>query len=192
MADIFTPVIERLQSIGAFKFLFPYMLSTSIFYGLLRKSEVFGKPDVNVGVNATVALVASFMVWGYPILTGVDIETQLATFFTHGIIITLVFMMSLMIIGMFFPDNLTKHLSEGILKGNKQGAMLIIGIFFGFIILVTSGLYDIFLGPLIGGSGVGISSDIFLSIGVIILLVIPFMFIMWGDRKSKSGNEGNK
>jgi hypothetical protein len=32
MPDVFTAVIERLREIGAFKFLFPYMLTSASFW----------------------------------------------------------------------------------------------------------------------------------------------------------------
>ena len=80
MASPFEDVILRLADLGFFKFLLPFLLTAAIFYGLLRKSQVFGKPEENVAVNAIVALVAGFMVWAYPIIAGVDIETQFSTF----------------------------------------------------------------------------------------------------------------
>lgn len=175
MPDIFTPVIERLREIGAFKFLFPYILTSAIFYGLLRKSQVFGKPEENAAVNAVVALVASFMVWSYPIILGVDIETQLAAFFTQGLVVTLVFMVSLMIVGMFLPPDLSKHLADNLFKGNKAWSIVIIGLIFGFIILATSGLWSVLLGPEV----IKVSTDILVMIGVIVLLVIPIIFITY-------------
>ena len=58
MSDLFVDVIKKLQDIGAFNFLFPYILTSAIFYGLLRKSQIFGKPDENVAVNGVIAIVA--------------------------------------------------------------------------------------------------------------------------------------
>lgn len=181
MPDIFTPVIERLREIGAFKFLFPYILTSAIFYGLLRKSQVFGKPEENAAVNAVVALVASFMVWSFPIIMGVDIEAQLSAFFTQGLVVTLVFTISLMIVGMFFEPNLSKQLADNLFKGNKAWSIVIIGLIFGFIILGTSGLWNVLFGPEIIGK---ISEEIIWTIGVIVLLVIPVIFITYGGEKA--------
>ena len=186
MADVFTQVIERLREIGAFKFLFPYMLTSAIFYGLLRKSQVFGKPEENVAVNATVALIASFMVWAFPIISGVDIETQLSYFFTQGIVVTLVFMVSLMIVGMFLPPDLPKHLAEGLFQGNKAVGIIIVGVFFGFVIVMTSGLWNAVLGPDV----IQIPSDIFITALIIIILIVPFIFIMWPSKAKNEKKEG--
>jgi hypothetical protein len=180
MADVFTPVIERLRDIGAFKFLFPYMLSSAVFYGLLRKSQVFGKGDENAAVNAVVALIASLMVWGYPIITGVDIETQLAAFFTQGLVVTLVFMVALLVVGMFLPPDLPKHLADNLFKGNKAGAIVVVGVVLGLIILGTSGLWNVLFGPEVFKNT---SGDTILAIGVIVLLVVPVIFITYGGGK---------
>jgi hypothetical protein len=176
MADIFTPVIERLIELGFFKFMLPYILTSAVFYGLLRKSQVFGKPDENVAVNAVVALVASFMVWASPVILGIDIQTQLAAFFTQGVVVTLVFMIALLITGMFLPPDLTTHLANNLFKGNKMGAILIVGIIFGFIIFATSGLWKVMLGPELFEQ----TSDVFVAVVVIILLAVPIIFITWG------------
>ena len=185
MADLFTAVIQRLRDIGAFTFLFPYMLTTAIFYGLLRKSQVFGKPEENAAVNAVVAMIAGFMVWAYPIIAGVNIETQLAYFFTQGVIVMLVFIFTLLIVGMFLPPDLPKHLSEGILKGNKQAAIILVGLAFAFLIVITSGLWSAVFGP----EMISISNDIFITIVVIIILIVPFLFIMWPTEKNKEGEK---
>jgi hypothetical protein len=179
MADIFTAVIERLRDIGAFTFLFPFMLTSAIFYGLLRKSQIFGKAEENTAVNAVVALVAAFMVWAYPIMIGVSLETQLAAFFTQGIVVTLVFMIALMIVGMFLPQDMSKHLAEGLLHGNKALLVVVVALFFGFLIVLTSGLWGAVFGPGV----IEISGDIIVTVIVIVLLIIPFIFILYPSKK---------
>jgi len=176
MVDIFTPVIQRLTELGFFKFMLPYILTSAVFYGLLRKSQVFGKPDENVAVNAVVALIASFMVWASPVILGIDIQTQLAAFFTQGIVVTLVFMIALLITGMFLPPDLTGYLSKNLFQGNKAGAALVIGIIFAFVIFATSGLWKVMLGPELFEQ----TSDVIIAVIVIILLAIPIIFITWG------------
>ncbi len=185
MADIFTPVIQTLIEMGFFKFVLPYILTSAVFYGLLRKSQVFGKPDENVAVNAVVAMIASFMVWASPVILGIDIQTQLAAFFTQGIVVTLVFMIALLITGMFLPPDLTKHLSENLFKGNKIGAILVVGIIFAFIIFATSGLWKVMLGT----ETFEQMSDVTIAVMVIILLAIPIIFITWGGGKEAPSEE---
>lgn len=185
MADIFTPIIQKLHELGFFKFLLPYMLTSSIFYGLLRKSEVFGRPEKNQAVNGTVALVTSLMVWAAPIIAGIDIETQLAAFFTQGLIMTLVSMVSLMIAGMFLPPNLPEVLKDAM--GNWVAALIIIGIAAGIFVFLMSGLFYALFGKVL----ISIPSDALWSIGAIILLILPIILIVGvgggGERKEKGG-----
>jgi len=176
MPDVFTPVIERLTELGFFTFMLPYLLTSAIFYGLLRKSQVFGKPDENVAVNAVVSLIAAFMVWASPVILGIDIQTQMATFFVQVVAISVVFIVALLITGMFLPSNLTQYLADNLFKGNKAGGALIIGIVLAFIIFATSGLWSTVLPPDIFKE----TSDVAAGIVMIILLVVPIIFIAWG------------
>jgi hypothetical protein len=194
MPDLFVDVIKKLQDIGAFNFLFPYILTSAIFYGLLRKSQIFGEPEKNVAVNGIVAIVAALMVLAYPILSGVSIEGLLPPFFAQALVVTLVFMVALMIMGMFLPPDLPNVLSQGLLQGNKSGAVLLVGIFFGFLVLFLSGLGNVLLGPQVLTA---IPEDMTTIIVIILLIIVPILLITW-ERKPESPptevkpKEGNK
>jgi len=204
MVDVFTIVIKKLQEMGAFNFLFPFMLTTAIFYGLLRKSKLFsvtkkeyrrdkgGKQmteEVEVGssVNAIIALVAGFMVWAYPILAGINIEQQLSMFFMQGTIVTLVLIVVLMFTSMFLPSNLPKQLQEQFLKGNKVGIILIGSVIVGVIILVTSGLMNLIVGPIF--TKIDLGNDTVLTVVVLGLLILPLIFIFKGGSIPDDGKE---
>lgn len=175
MVTPFETVILKMRDLGFFKFFFPFILTAAIFYGLLRKSQLFGDPDRNIVVNAIVALVASFFVWAMPIILGVDIETQLARFFAQGIGVTLTVMVALMIAGMFFPPDLAKSLGEKIKAGYFWGGTIIGGILIMVIVFISSGLYQVLFPR---GIGISISNDIFITLGVIILLVVTLAIIV--------------
>lgn len=171
MADPFQTVILKMREFGFFQFLFPFMLSAAVFYGLLRKSQVFGKPDENISVNATVALVASFMVWSYPILAGVNVETQLSTFFMHGMTATLVILIGILISSMFFKPDLPDQLSSILKTGRGAGIVLVAGVIIGGGVLFSSGLINV-LKP------TWIASETLSTIGVIFLLLITVLIIV--------------
>jgi len=207
VVDIFTIVIKKLQEMGAFNFLFPFMLTTAIFYGLLRKSKLFsitrkehrkdksGKDfemEVEVGgsVNAIIALVAGFMVWAYPILAGINIEQQLSAFFIQGMIVTLVFVVVLMLTGLFLPPDLPKQLQEQFLKGNKVGIILVGAAIVGIIILLTSGLLNLIIGPIF--MKIDLANDTILSVVVLGLLILPLIFIFREGKKEDPSNKGNQ
>ncbi len=176
MANPFQTVILKLRDMGAFQFLFPFMLTSAVFYGLLRKSQIFGEPDKNISVNAVVALVASFMVWAYPILSGVNIEQELASFFMHGVSATLTIMVGLLISSMFIQPNLPKQLSEifGDKKTTFWSVVLVAALLIGGGILVSSGLINIFF-P--GGFSSWLSSDTASTI-MVVLLVLGVIYVI--------------
>ena len=178
MASPFETVILKLRDLGMFKFFFPFMLSAAIFYGLLRKSKIFGDPKENAVINAVIALVASFMVWAYPIIAGVNIETQMAAFFTQAMIASLVVMFGLLIASFALPTGLDKSL-EGVLKGKYLLGLVIVFILIGVGILASSGLINVFFPSGIGGGGINFSDETVLTLGIIILLVITVAVIVF-------------
>src|SRR5437879_1623057 len=111
-ADIFSDAITRLAQLGFFNFFLPFLLTLAVFFGLLRKSKIFGEPEQNIAVNGVVAIVAAFMVWSYPVLAGVDVATQFAKFFFDVLVVFMGIVVSLLIVGMFLPPDLPARLSE--------------------------------------------------------------------------------
>ncbi len=173
MVSPFETVILRLKDIGAFQFLFPFMLTAAIFYGLLRRSQIFGMPERNVAVNAVVALVAAFMVWAYPVLIGVNIEKQLAQFFFSGVVVLLTVMVGLLVTGMFLKKSLGEVMEEKF-KGNMLVSFLLLGGLLSIGIVISSGLMNAFFPQTVVG---GIPEDILLTIVVVVLLAVTVIGI---------------
>lgn len=186
MASPFEIVIGRLKDLGFFEFLLPFLLSSAIFYGLLRRSQIFGPPEKNVAVNAVVALVAAFMVWAYPVLIGVSIETQLSQFFFSGVTILLTVMFFLLIVSMVpIEGGLGKVLEEKFKKGGLFLTFIIIGVIISIGILISSGLTNTFFPQSIAG---GISQDIIMTIIVVVLMAVTVIGLAsLGAEKGKEG-----
>ena len=172
MASPFETIILRLKDLGAFEFLFPFMLTAAIFYGLLRKSKLFGEPERNVVVNATVALVAAFMVWSYPILAGVSIQQQLATFMFQSLVALLVVMVGLMAAA-FFGEKI------GLSEKQLSVAILIMVGLVGGAVLFSSGLASIFF-PSGMPTTFEIDEDTLVGIGMLGAIVAAIFFITRG------------
>ena len=66
MATPLENVIIRLNQLRFFAFL-PFILTAAVMYGLLSRSKIFGEPEKNTAINASIALVSAFLVWAYPI-----------------------------------------------------------------------------------------------------------------------------
>jgi len=182
MASPIETVILNLQGSGFFEFFLPFMLSAAIFYGLLRKSKIFGVPKENTAVNAVVALVAAFMVWAYPIIAGVSYTTHLATFFTQAMLAMLAVLVGLMMITMFVPAGGLAEALKGIGLGKRfYSGLVIVFILIGFGILVSSGLVSVFF-PAGVGIGEGISDETILTVGMLLLMVGTVAILVYGGK----------
>ena len=84
--------------------------------------------------------------------------------------------MALLFTGMFLPPNLTEYLANNLFQGNKVGGILVVLVILAFIIFATSGLWSVLLGPDIFEQ----TSDLIVTVVVIILLAVPIIFITWG------------
>jgi uncharacterized membrane protein YjfL (UPF0719 family) len=181
MPDVFRNVILKMNEVGAFNFLFPFMLTSAIFYGLLRKSKIFGADsDRNVALNAVISLSAAFMVWAFPVINGVDIQAHLSTFFMQGMVVMLVLMVALMVAGMIFPENLPEKLWEKWKNTSTPTLLFIISIVVGVVVFLTSGLVSIFVTPEMISS---IPSDILLTLGLIFVMILPLIWIATPSNK---------
>ncbi len=164
-----------MNEIGAFNFLFPFMLTSAVFYGLLRKSKIFGADaDRNVAVNAVIALSAAFMVWAFPVINGVDIQAHLSAFFMQGMVVMLILMVALMVAGMIFPENLPEKLWSQIQGKSTPTTLILLAIIVGVVVFLTSGLVSLFLTTDMVAS---IPSDIILTLGLLFIMIIPLIWI---------------
>lgn len=188
MVSPFEIAIKAMADRGFFQFLFPFMLTSAVFYGLLRKSQIFGEPERNIAVNGVVALVAAFMVWAYPIIAGVDITLQLSNFFIQGLSISLVVMFGLMVAAMVFPPDLPGILNKKFEKGGFWAGILIAGIIVGLIVFLSSGLFNVFFPQAVFGTNF-LSSDIFLTVLSIVILAVFIVVIVGAGAASAPKTE---
>ena len=175
MPTFFETAILKLQSLGFFQFLLPFILTAAIIYGGLRRAQLFGESEKNVAVNAIVAFVISLFVWAAPIILGIEIEAKLSSFFIQGFSMSLIVLVALVLAGMFFPPDLAKSLGDKIKAPYFYGAIIIVALIVGGVILVSSGLATVLFPK---GIGVKVSSDVFISIAVIIALVVSVAVIV--------------
>jgi len=154
---------------------------------LLRKSQIFGKPEENVAVNAVVSLIASFMVWSAPIIMGIDIQTMLIPFFVQSLSAMLIIMVGILIAGMFFPPDLPAVLKENF-KTGAWSIVIVGGILLSFVVLITSGMGGVFFPPGEGGGIGGLSEDVVTTILVVIVLAIVTIAVVsiTGGKKKES------
>jgi len=169
-------VLMNLNRMGFFAFL-PFLLTAAVFYGLLRRSKLFGEPEKNVVVNAVVAIVAAFLVWAYPIISGMSIEEYqlfFSSFFLKGTIATLTVVIGLIIAGMFFPEQGLPETLKKSLEGRFGIGLLILGLLIAAAVLISSGTTSL-LGISLGTP----DSDLIYSIVFLVVFVGIIGFVVW-------------
>ena len=169
MATYVEIVTQQLMNVGFFDIII-FMLTSAIFYGLFKKSELLGKSN---SLNAIVSISIGFLVLAFRVVTGVSIIQPIATFFTQWMILILALFIGVLVASLFYP-NLPKFLAERFTRKSTLSAMIAMGI----ALLVTSGLISIFWSTGGGPPGAPGSSPmpplsvIAFSAGLIIFLVI--------------------
>lgn len=185
MPEGFTTVIVHLQNLGFFTFL-PFIGSLAVFYGLLKKSKIFGEPEKSVTINATVALVAAFMIWAYPFLNGISIEKyemMLTAFFAHSFLATIIIVIGLLIADMFFPEGVGKELGEKIKGGRFWAGVVFFGILVGVVVFFSSSISRLFFEKDIG---MGFDTDIIYSIITLVVLIAIVGLVVWFTGKEEA------
>ena len=170
MTDVFTITIQWLESIGFFKFFLPYILTATIFYGLLRKSKIFGEKRESIAINATISLCAALFVTASPVLVGIDLSKPLSQFLTFSLLVFLVVLVLVFVPLTVWQDQFLRKISE-----NKFAAIgIIICIIIVAILLAVFIFFPIF--PSISFSQENTTSVVALATFFIILLVVVSPF----------------
>ncbi len=158
MVSPFEIAAQKIGELGFFNFVIPFFITLAVFYGLLKRSNLF-----STGINALLSISVSFFIWGYLVTTsGAELGVPFSKFFTQTTVIILVFLFSLVGASMFYPD-----FNEALKKAFPGGQF--VWLFFGILIViffVTSGL----------GNVTGIQNLIGSQAGVMVL-VLFLLFI---------------
>jgi len=170
MVSPFEIVIEKMIELGFYSYVFPFLISSAIFYALFRKSKILGD---SVVINAVIALSIAFMVLGFPVLVGFTLESQLSLFFTQATVFILIFVIGIIIASVFYPD-LPKLLTEQFTRRTTIYQMIALGIG----LFVTSGLVIVFtqgIAPQPDSTTPAASGDLVLIISGIVIFIILIM-----------------
>ena len=82
---------------------------------------------------------------------------------------------------MFFPEGLGKGLSEKFKGGGFWGGVILLGILIALIVFFSSSISGVFF-----PTGIGVSTDLLYSIGVLVVLVIVVGLVVWFTGKEES------
>ncbi len=108
MVNIFQIAVERLVEVGFYNFLLPFILFTTLLYAVLTKTKILGESPVIIGV---IAVSGGLLVFGLPVIVGINIAGPLTAFLAQGAIFILVLVVAFLI-GSFFYPNIMEKLTE--------------------------------------------------------------------------------
>ena len=166
MVSPFEMAAQKISELGFFNFVLPFFITGAVFYGLLRRSNLF-----STGINVTISLSISLFLWGYLVTTSaLEIGTPMAKFFTQITMVILLFLFAIVASSLFIPE-LNESLKSAFPGGTFIWVMVII---FAIIFFVTSGLGNLTGIPqaLHGPAGSIVLIMFFLFIGTLIAVFV--------------------
>jgi predicted cobalt transporter CbtA len=178
MADIFTPVIQKLAGYGFLNFLI-FIVTFAIFFALIKKSKIFGESQP---INLVVSFSAAFLIFSFPVLMGINLATPLSTFFTQGFVILLFFIFGMIAASVFYPD-LPGMLAKEFTRRTTFWSMVAIGV----ALFVTSGLIDVFTSMQTKPSTTGAPKPPVDVVTIIAGLIIFVVVLMIASSAAKGG-----
>lgn len=167
-------VLNKLNEMGFFSYVFPFTLIFSIVFGLLQKIKVFGDPDETKGINIIIAVSVGLLS-----LSNDYVSTFFATIFPKLGIAMGVFLILVIFLGFFLVG------SDGTVPDNIKWIGWILGL--GVVVWAFSEWGDKFRGIF----GIGDMGSVLIEY---LPLISVFGLIIWvvfsaGGRKQKRGWE---
>jgi len=165
MADPFTNFILKLQDLGFFNFLLPWMIMAALLYGMMRKAKLFGEGSELVNIVASLGI--SFFILYFPIVSGLELGPIMSKFFMQLSVFFLAFILALVGSSIWYPD-LQKTLEK-----TETRAFIWIFVVAVIVIFFTSGMNTVLFKM---ATGVGGPSELSILISGLFVLMI-FLFI---------------
>ena len=173
MVSPFEIIVKKMIELGFYDFLFPFLITSAIFYGLLKKSKIVSESQI---VNATLALSVSFLIFGFPILANISLATPFSAFFIQTTVFVLIFVIGLLIASMFYPD-LGRFLTEYFVERRSRTIWVLIAL--GIAIFVMSGMVGVITAPLAAppkpGMPPGPPTDVVVVAAAIVIFTIVLL-----------------
>lgn len=174
MAEPLPHLISILKQQGVFEIYLPFLLTFAIFYGLLRKMNLFGSDATANKIVALISGVAAAYVMIFSPVAG-PISQFFAKFFTQASVTLVVLLVLAMITAMFLWSPFMKPDQKWDLKNYLPFAILV-GFLLVIAMFVSSGGIDLFgriipPGINISGEDLALIFLVLITIGIIVFLV---------------------
>lgn len=178
MVNVFEIISQRLADLGVYDFLLPWLITSAILWGLLKKADLFG--EKSVAINSVLSVTISFFVWGFLTLGGGSgIGSAMSRFFTQMIFVAIGFVFMLIVSSMFFP-NFKDFLTT---KFSTSPALIWVFIAIGAVVLIGSGLLRVanIVYEFVYNFTKVPGGDVGLLIGAVILMLIFILLLGAGS-----------
>jgi drug/metabolite transporter (DMT)-like permease len=181
MADVFSTIVQNMMRLGFFQFLFPFLLSLAIIYGLMRWALPKQLPKSATGV---IALIISFFImlyssWNYAVVQ----------FFANISGAFLIVGSGILFVVILLALTGIKVGEEGIFKGRwAKWIMVLVIVFIGAVIFFGAG------GGMLVQVPPGVATTDFWTIifFIIILAIVVFWLGAEGEKAEAAGAEAGK
>jgi len=134
--NYFEIVSRKLDELGFFNYIFPFLLITALVYVLLKKSKLVESP---VALGSISLAISFIVVFGFPLITGLKWGSFISSFMAQASVFLLIFFVGFLFSSFFYP-NLVERLPEFF----KRRTTLLALVGFAFVLFVTSGLVNVF------------------------------------------------
>jgi DMSO/TMAO reductase YedYZ heme-binding membrane subunit len=151
---------------------FVFILTTAIFYAVIRKSKILGESEV---INGVIALIAGFLVgFWVPIYSGFSLVPSLSAFFAQSTVFLLFIIISFLLAGFFYPDLMGMLMSQ---FKSRHVLFIMMGLGIGLLVMSTliTSIWSVIPSAKPGAGGVAPSTDILIITAAIIIFVIILM-----------------
>ena len=164
MENVFEIVIRKALEVGFYDLLI-FVFALTLFYALLKKFKILGESPT---INAIIAFVMAFFIFGYPVLVGYSLTMPLTKFFASSMLYILLFFMGILISSFFYPD-LPKFLT----KTFTSRTFIWIAGFLVLLAIITSGLLNVLWESASVEGNVQSPPDVsFIVAGIIVFLLV--------------------
>lgn len=165
MASPFEPMILGLHQLGVYLYLFPFLITLAVVYGILSYSLAEKLP---VTARGLISIIFGFFVMLFS-LWNPEIVIFFANIFGYGLILACAFLMILIVLGIMGikPEDLVQNEK---FKWPVVGIVILV-----FVIVISSIIANAF-----GFKGVETSE--FWTVVLVIILIAMFMF--WTEKSS--------
>jgi hypothetical protein len=168
MVSPFETLIKNLVNLGFYNFVLPFIISAIVLYAILKKSKVLGESEV---LNIVLSIAVAFMIFGFPVITGISLGVPLATFFTQAVVFIFVFAIALIVASIFYPN-----MPEMMMREFKRRTMIWIGLALAVGLFITSGLVSVIWSTATTPSESGAPSAprdvLIIAAGIIIFMIL--------------------